>query len=1722
MRLSATREGNRVAEDEDEDEEEQYLAKEKIFGGLISYGVVPLPSPFHRWSSTNSSIAQVDSLMGIVHAMNLGETSIVVEDIRVAGHVQISSLHVVVPDHIYLFLSPMSINGVPLKGAEPIVSNGCWFVVIGRLYLVELKVFSRGPTARVIHTTPNEDVNLDYYEPEYWRNFSVPDSTAAKYGWQNSRMLEPTAQGLGKLSASLTYYTSHPERKEVMNVVQEIMVCEQLRSVDEGRNTSLSSLLLPWSPDVYQEAELYAVGGCGKTSFDYKWLSSDDSIVSVSGMGVVQAKRPGKASVKVVSIYDSLNFDEVMIEVAIPSSMVMLPKFPVETVVQSNLYAAVAMKASNGDYFHKCDAFHLSIKWSTGSDLFVILNNTWDSFHKNQLKKVERSDVGYKAACSWISLYASSPGQAILHATFSKPIDFGFSKHIVLKASASIASFLPVTVHQAGDGNKVGGYWFDLEKVGNSDRSGILDELFLVPGASLDVILVGGPRKWGKGVDFVETVDILYERSPHNIKGLVYRVPILGENGYRIVCQKAGNFTVIFKRGNLIGDDHPQPVVAKTRLHLECSLPSSIVVLADEPVNKLDIIQNAILADRGAGRLRSTPVTVANGRTIRVSAVGISMSGKAFANSSSVPLQWELENCEDLASWAEPHDREVPAVGWERYLALKNESGQCVVRALVQKTLVNDDPSLPEKVLTDAISLQVVSTIQVLPDFCLLFFHPNAKMNLSVFGGSCLLDAVVNDSQIVEVVQPAQDLQCSQLTLVPKSVGSAVVTVYDVGLSPPLTAASVVKVADVDWIKIMSGDLISLREGSTFSVVLLAGTNDGYTFDSSQYIYMNIHVHFEDQFIELVDNHTLSKNGDGNGSASDFTIYGRYAGVTTLFVTARQHSGLEILSQTIKVEVYNSPVVHPSNMFLVPGASYVRIVATFYGNERTVLCQAYAKVKVGIPTTAILNVQSEELCVGCDVPIFPLLSEGDLFSFYELCKNYKWIIEDEKVLSFHSTEGMNDNYQLPLSSHGVYQDEQDINFLKVLYGRSGGRSNVALTFSCDFPSPSSFSDSRSYSAMVSITVVPDPPLAQGIPITWILPPHYTTSNLLPAHSGSQSKRDLQSQEGTVTYSLLGCCGRGDDEFPKGIVSIFGNKIKTTESKNLACIQAKDHSTGRIEVASCVRVTEVAQIRFIRKSAMFVLNLAVGAKVELPLHYYDNLGNPFHEAHNVVAFNIESNYWDVLALDPVSQGNGSIIIKAVRHGRALVGVTMNGRVKKSDYIMISVGAHIHPQNPVLLPGSYVNFSVEGLDNQAVGQWSSVNESVLYVDSLSGRASAFGEGTTSVAFRSATMKLETTAKVMNRDIVYVDAPKDTLTNVLVPPEGYKFPVKFSVQKFGSRSKNVEVLYDCQVDPSFVGYTIPLRDLNTGESYCHFFPHNPEHLANFAPKSGFKRQDISISIHAKLREAHEVSGSVTALFVGGFSVLDMNKDSLQLNLTPSSNRSILTILGNTARIPSSPVSRRRLISSDAYFPPFIKSASLTAFDITDTINAFVMVNCGYFLPYLEFVQIIKYEVFVCVEIKVMFTDVGIHWSNRDVLIVRNLFKEAFRSNFEVKVLKPKSFRDKLIFTLPANGDTKATILGLTLWKGVAGCLVLLILTFIIYRCLLDRPGPGGPGPSISPAGPSDQAPRTPERRSPATSNEQSPRTPQPFMEYVRRTIDETPYYRRQGRRFDPQNTY
>lgn len=51
--------------------------------------------------------------------------------------------------------------------------------------------------------------------------------------------------------------------------------------------------------------------GCGRSLTDFKWFSSDEAIISISSSGVAYARGPGETTVKAVSTYDSLNYDEV-------------------------------------------------------------------------------------------------------------------------------------------------------------------------------------------------------------------------------------------------------------------------------------------------------------------------------------------------------------------------------------------------------------------------------------------------------------------------------------------------------------------------------------------------------------------------------------------------------------------------------------------------------------------------------------------------------------------------------------------------------------------------------------------------------------------------------------------------------------------------------------------------------------------------------------------------------------------------------------------------------------------------------------------------------------------------------------------------------------------------------------------------------------------------------------------------------------------------------------------------------------------------------------------------------------------------------------------------------------------------------------------------------------------------------------------------------------------
>ncbi|KAF8692700.1 hypothetical protein HU200_039534 [Digitaria exilis] len=1683
--------------------------KLKVFRQKVAQAV-KLPSPYHRWHATNSSVAQVDSSLGISHALSLGFTKVVVEDTRVEGHVQVSSLHVVIPRTLFLYLVPIMDDSAHLHGITNIPSSKVWYVYPERKYMVLAKAFAEGFDAREIYIAEENELKLESSTMEFWSLSQVPDSYIGPCEVQTCRLLSPVSQGKGHLVASLVYLTEASEPAKVLKIVQEVNVCNKVQAFWDDRLENSNVIHLPWVPGVYQEVELKAIGGCGKTLDDYKLISSDEDVASVSDSRIVHAKKPGQAVIRVVSAFDFLNFDEIIVEVSIPSVLSILPVFPVEVPVGNQLHAAAELKTSNGHSFSRCDKFNAFIRWSllSDTDSFHILS-TAEAWSVEDIKHSAGSWGKNGNPCAWVSLNASATGRSTLVATFTVDSDSNIETlgPISLKAASKISAYYPLMVLQGGNGNQFGGYWFDLSgihsRVENMDNN-ISKELYLVPGSAMDVFLFGGPEQWDKVVDFVETVDVIGELENHITSSVA--VQKLSSGIYRVTCPSKVNYKLLFSRGNLIGKDHTVPAIAKSEFSVVCDFPSEITLIANENENRLDILEAASKADRGPDRLQESPVVISNGRNIRLAAVGIHGNGRFFANSSSLCLKWEAMGCDGLAVFDEAKSAEMlDDSAWERFLVLQNSTGVCTVRA----TVVGFSTKLVGQIhkeeytfhsLTDAIQLQLVSSLRVTPEYVLLVFHPDAQENLIVTGGTCFLDASTNDTRVVQIVKhPGQSL-CSQLILGAKGLGKAIITIQDVGLSPRATIHSLARVANVDWIQIIAEEHISLMEGSTKDFQILAGTQDGQTFGDSQFKYMGIELHLGDEILELVSPRDTVDE-------PKFSIKAAKTGITTLYVSTRQHSGQRVLSQVVKVEVYKPLQIHPEYIYLTPGASFVLSVkggpktgvyieysslnmeiaevqnatgklsakavgnstvrAAVLANGGTLVCEAFGRVEVDIPVAMILNTQSDRLCVGCSMPIYPSLPKGDLFSFYETCQSYSWMITDEKVVIFQSAKSWQYRLGQGLSSEGKnnpwFSNGSSTSFINHMIGRSAGETKVSISITCDFLLPGTTRTVVSYNASKTILVVPDPPLALALPITWLFPPFYTTTSLLPRSANSLGEIDSLELESSVGYSLLRGSGRID-----------GSKIRTGESNAVDCIQAKDHSTGRTEIASCLRVAEVAQARVAAaESSVQIAYLSVNDRVELDIKYADELGYVFHEAHGVAPVKIETNYPDVVSILMPRDFNGTherFVLQARSYGTALIRLHVNYIPKKADFILVSVGAQMYPRDVILHSGQHLNFTIIGdsLDARGSGHWLSSNEKIVHVNRVTGEAHARGEGAAEVIFKGSNLKLQTTVTVLKVNKIVVDAPSETLTNAAGPSDGYKFFVRFSdsiEHSTGSSMSPIDVPFECKVDPSYVGYVEPWTDHAAKKSYCLFHPYPPAQLLHVKlnQNEGF----LHILVHANLKEDPKVTGSAHALFVKGFYIKEPGK----LNLTPSCNHSIITIGGNT--------------------------------------------------------------------------DVELFWNAKDLLSVNlvdtNENKGApSRIIYRVEALKGQPFSDKVTIVLPATGQTEeieisydtgdksepSSSWGLTTFAVILTCIVAPVVTVALFMKSLERPSRQAPprsaaastparAPAASPASMADPA-------SPA-NGQLSPRTPQPFMEYVRRTIDDTPYYKRDARRrFNPQNTY
>ncbi|KAJ7521110.1 hypothetical protein O6H91_19G038600 [Diphasiastrum complanatum] len=930
---------------------------------------VQLPSPHYEWLVTNSSVATVDNT-GLLHGKDLGVTMVVVQDNRVPGHQQTSTVHVVTPSVIRLYLYPLSVKGVGPRvpiSAGPFISSAdiLWHLVVGRDYVVQVLVFSEKSTIRPLYLTQDNELELFFRQLPYWDAIPIPEDVASEQGWRNASLIHALSEGDGTLAAVLALENGIGDEnlddlafhiKQVFRVDQAMKVCSPVKIILGSDFDGMRSFILPWVPGVSQAYHLRAESGCGGKATDYLWTSSDPSVATVSTQGVVKSQGPGKAFVQAAYHENSLNVDEVMVEVEIPWSIKPLQGLTVEAEVGYLFPVAVTLLTDSGEHFSACDAFNGIINWSIseGDGKFLLMDSS--GRRSLQILKKEFSDVGttpyvqklpdnFSTECAGAQFLAVSPGRAVVTATFSLNDNLGSLNTSDIKrlweVSWMMAAYPPLRLEQVEDGKNIGAYDCDdgLREATSDVRGFCSKELtmFLVVGSSMKVILHGGPERWRQGVDFINYCEILPIDDAGGGKDdvLVVRDTDGGGRVYSLICTDSGNHTLLFHRGNLVVEDNFAHLIAIASLRLVCDIPASVALLIDESESTLLKVKSATQLQWDETQMQIDPVTIVNRRTINVTAMALHISGQPFTNFSSLYFSWSLESCNDLACWEGGDSNGGVQVGsWQKRLVLENATGECTLVVKIEKikqlflaplifNRLNNIIKQKQLSLTDGVKLQLVDMLRLEPHESVLFAHPDAKANFAVVGGSSELESHTNDSNVAVVIPQPSATKNSYLKVAARGLGIAEVLVRDVGIMTPMSTSALVIVSDIASVRALLREDASMQLYLHMLVQLQAGDSGGQIFHSSQFQFMNIEVHLHDEMLELVSNQSITGPVTKKIYGDTFTIRGANVGLTSFHVSARPRSGREVHSDIYRVSVYAPLSIHPSRLDLAPGARYV-------------------------------------------------------------------------------------------------------------------------------------------------------------------------------------------------------------------------------------------------------------------------------------------------------------------------------------------------------------------------------------------------------------------------------------------------------------------------------------------------------------------------------------------------------------------------------------------------------------------------------------------------------------------------------------------------------------------------------------------------------------------------------------------------------------------------------
>lgn len=1367
---------------------------------------VSLPSSDYLWS-VSSEFLEIESTGELRTLGKEGKWNVIVKDSKIESNIVQCEVSVVKPDRLIVFISPLE-SKTDHKGIytseefQDMVNRkdspkSNWYLISGHQYTLRVVLYWRN---KELEIPKNAFFSISFADNKLWKVISKSENGSEMIVQpilpdEFTNNIYPT-----KVSAKLEHFDGFSQSScrldSAITDTEEANIIRQVRIIEDIRPILLPYLaVLTQIPDkkghFAQEYRLKVTGG----SFALKWISSDNSVATVSSNGIVYAHRLGTTTVKVIDANNEYNQDSIEIESALVEKLVWENQ-RMDLTRGTNEQIEIKGLASNSRVFHNCSSMVLD--WEQRKDSEIL---------KIKAKSLVNEENRKSGVCEIRNLETTVEGQALILAHLIHSANEVSSRSPEIRLSSEEArigifvplSILPTEKYSYEGSNKT---FTQLE-----EKNAVL----LTPGSSGLLEISGGPWPWD---DLLSShKEVLVEGEGVN---LISKKLVKDKRFVEFQCPwslRPKDIDVKVKVFNEASEKLRSPGASELTFKLACYPPATMKLewMQDESQLKT-VAWKSLPTFYDKFRRRISNVfsdsywIVLNEQDLMLNVTLFDKEQREFYNFSTVSLDW-ISNNNDLISYSKQQ-----SLIHQRITRIGISEGPVTLEARIDRMA---DGSIISPPISSWLNNEVVKNVEVYPKEYSLYLHRQNMLEIQIQYGSGHFDVSSNSSDIIQFTYDGY----RKITVFPKRIGKVSIKVEDLGLIGSNPAVSNILVSGLANMELKEGGLIPVN--STIRLTLHAIDSENKLFSPVELKWMGLELSFTNGF-QLISVSGNFEDWELKGTrVGEFQVYA--FGFKTVVKDDDQYT---IRSNTIIIDVFPPLEIIPPEVLLLPGAKYTLNYkggpdASKYGiysiqiawtmqdekiavidsnsglvtalkigdtginlqmlRKRNVLTEAFGKIRVRLATSVGIIGMGPGRTVLTDSAtrlIAQLYHNGEEFTDSTMAAQYTWKSNSPTVYS-------------------IFQENEDTSKQIGITGLAlaGGKSDITLHVDISYPEeykdkehmftskatasvdPALYSQSSSHRCHSYITYSCDQEFPRWLDSTVFLIPPNSIFKLPVSKEEKTLFRCIDCREDFLKLSDNGVLSSGSQKGESGIV-LQHSRIK-----------------GDINIVPVI-ITDIESIHIDKSYTS--RTIALGSELEFDITYQDSIARSFPKGFEYgIDVGVEVSNSRVLQAS-LENRNNTLRIYSQYVGDTIVKVFLHKNPKVKDVLKISVNSVMKPVSPVFLHlGGEVQFeTTHSTPAGVVGVWNTENPTILSVNDK-GSAKSLQEGDTYVHYREKSMDLKSLVSVNRVKAVELghDAPR-LITNYEKHPnfrDKYKVPIRLFADL--EKLKEFRVLSDDQ---------------------------------------------------------------------------------------------------------------------------------------------------------------------------------------------------------------------------------------------------------------------------------------------------------------------------------------